>query len=249
MTDLVVASKTSARLCSRGRINTTTPQTTSRRGLSTSGHLRQTTTSTASPTSTSQSNEAPPATGSLPDITTHYTLFPGTLPAGPPPSGPFTIPLPQLRREFLLLQSLHHPDKYTASPTTHTKAVALSSLINNAYRTLSDPLSRAQYLLLQNYDIDVMSEDNSENQTDQETLMEVMEAQEAVEGAESEQEVETLKTDNRARIEETTDRMGTAFEADDRDLAKRECVRLKYWRSLQQGLDDWEPGKEVRLVH
>ena len=159
------------------------------------------------------------------------------------------ISLPHLRREFLSLQNQHHPDKYTSSPTTHTKAVALSSLINNAYRTLSDPLSRAQYLLLQNYDVDVMSEDNSENQTDQETLMEVMEAQEAVEGAESEEDVESLKTENRARIEETTGRMGTAFEADDRELAKRECVRLKYWRSLQQGLDDWEPGKEVRLVH
>ena len=79
--------------------------------------------------------------------------------------------------------------------------------------------------------------------------MEVMEAQEAVEGAQSEEDAEGLKTENRARIEETTERMGRAFEEDDKEVAKRECVRLKYWRTLQQGLDDWEPGKEVRLVH
>ena len=249
MIDSVAASRPSARLCSPVRSNTPTPRTTSVRSLSTSGHLNQSTPSAAPPTSTSQPNEPTPTTGPLPDITTHYTLFPISIPAGPPPSGPFAIPLPHLRREFLSLQSLHHPDKYTSSPTTHTKAVALSSLINNAYRSLSDPLLRAQYLLLQKYGIDVMSEDNSENQTDQDTLMEVMEAQEAVEGAESEQDVEDLKTENRARIEETTDRMGRAFEADDMESAKRECVRLKYWRSLQQGLDDWEPGKEVRLVH
>lgn len=79
--------------------------------------------------------------------------------------------------------------------------------------------------------------------------MEVMDAQEAIESAGSEDEIEVLKTENRARMRETEDGMGRAFEKGDVEGARRECVRLKYWVSLQQGLDDWEEGKEVRLVH
>ena len=94
MTDSVGVSRYSTRPWSCPQSNTPTPQTTSRRALSTSRHLGQTTTSTASPNSTSQPNDPSPATGSLPDITTHYTLFPNTLPTGPPPSCPFMISLP-----------------------------------------------------------------------------------------------------------------------------------------------------------
>ena len=94
-----------------------------------------------------------------------------------------------------------------------------------------------------------MSEDNSAYSTDQSTLMEVMEAQEAVEEAQSQEEVDRLKDENKRKIEETVGKMGAAFERGDKDEATQECVRLKYWRSLQQGLEDWEPGREVRLVH
>lgn len=94
-----------------------------------------------------------------------------------------------------------------------------------------------------------MSEDNSEHSTDQETLMDVMAAQEAVDEANAQEEVERLKDENKERISETVTKMADAFERGDRDEATQECVRLKYWRSLQQGLNDWEEGKEVRLVH
>src|SRR4051794_22535820 len=121
----------------------------------------------ASTNSSSTTTSAPtkesfnPSTSTpLPDISNHYTLFPSTLPHGPPPHGPFSISLPALRKEFLQIQSLYHPDKHPNEPA-HSKALALSALINNAYKTLADPLLRAQYLLLQSYGIDVMSEDNS----------------------------------------------------------------------------------------
>lgn len=192
-----------------------------------------------------------PNTPSLPDISNYYTLFPKTLATGPPPSGPFAIPLGPLKREFLNLQSQHHPDKYSGSPTAHGKSVALSSLLNTAYKTLSDPLLRARYLLEHTYGVDITSEDNSTHRgvTDQETLIEVMEAQEQVEDAEGQDVIDTLKDENRVRIRETEEKLAHAFEVEDVEAAKRECVRLNYWRSLQQGLDDWEPGKEVRLVH
>ena len=79
--------------------------------------------------------------------------------------------------------------------------------------------------------------------------MEVMEAQEAVEEARDETEVEALKDENNVRIRETEKEMESAFEREDVQGAKRECLRLKYWMSLDGVLRDWEPGKEVRLVH
>ncbi|KIW18717.1 Fe-S protein assembly co-chaperone HscB [Exophiala spinifera] len=202
---------------------------------------------TASSSSSSDPDSAPP----LPDISNYYTVFPNTLSTGPPPHGPFDIPLSQLKREFLLLQSQHHPDKYTSRPTAHQKAMALSSLLNSAYKTLSDPLLRARYLLHHTYGVDITSEDNSTHSglTDHQTLMEVMEAQEAIEEAETQEQIDALKDENQARIDETIKLLGEAFEKEDVQLAKTECIRLNYWRSLQQGLHEWEPGKEVRLIH
>lgn len=202
------------------------------------------------PSSTTASKTEPLSTP-LPDITNYYTLFPNALPSGPPPSGSFIIPLSALKREFLQLQSQHHPDKYTTSRTSHSKSLALSALLNNAYKTLSDPLLRARYLLAHTYNVDITSEDNSTHRgvTDQATLMEVMEAQEAIEEAQNQEQIDALKIENRSRIQDAEHNLGRAFEAEDVHTAKTECVRLNYWRTLQQGLDDWEPGKEIRLIH
>ena len=189
------------------------------------------------------------STPSLPNISSFYTLFPNTLAKGPPPQGRFDIRVPALRKEFLQLQSLHHPDKYTTNPTARQKAEALSSLLNNAYKSLSDPLLRAQYLLSYRYNVDVSTEDNTAYPTDQETLMEVMEAQEEIESAETQEEINTMKDQNLVRMKQTEKDMAEAFEKDDEKTATIETIRYKFWWSLQQALNDWEPGKEVRLVH
>ena len=79
--------------------------------------------------------------------------------------------------------------------------------------------------------------------------MEVMEAQERIEDAETEAQIEEIRVENAKRIEQTEEALGKAFERDDPAAATRECVRLRYWRSLADGLHSWEPGKDVRLVH
>ncbi|KFX90050.1 hypothetical protein O988_08368, partial [Pseudogymnoascus sp. VKM F-3808] len=89
------------------------------------------------PQSQSQQPAQPPKT--------HYSLFPLTLPDGPPPAGPFTIDLPNLRREYLRLQAAAHPDVH--SGPAKARAEAASAVINDAYTTLRDPLRRAEYIL------------------------------------------------------------------------------------------------------
>ncbi|CAG8908791.1 unnamed protein product [Penicillium egyptiacum] len=206
-------------------------------------------------TETSNPTEANKTTlAGAPDITNHYTIFPQTLPAGPPPASAFAIPTSDLRREFLQLQGLIHPDKY---PNGVEKQLAegLSARINEAYRTLLDPLQRAQYILREWHGIDVTAEDAStKHALDAETLMEVMEVQETIEevgaSAEAVAQINALKKENEGRVVECVGRLGEAFEKGDLEAARKECIRLRFWYSVGEGLREWEPGNtEIRLMH
>lgn len=146
------------------------------------------------------------------------------------------------------MQGRFHPDKFPHEQKA--KAEALSSRINEAYKALRDPLVRAQYILLNTYGIDVTSEDNSSHPRDLGMLMEVMEAQESIEEAETEEQIKALKEQNQERIEETLKLLDDAFSSGNAEAARMECIRLRYWASLAEGLNSWTgKGTEVRLVH
>lgn len=187
---------------------------------------------------------------------THYAFFPKTLPAGPPPAGPFAIDLRALRSEFLQLQAAAHPDRHghhnsnssgSGASTTKRRAEALSARINEAYRALQNPLLRAQHLLaLRGMDV---ADDERAQVADAELLMEVLEARERIEEAGSEEELEGVKVENDRRIEESVGVLDEAFRVDDVGRAKEEAVRLRYWVNIKESLDQWEPGKPVVLQH
>ncbi|EEP76672.1 conserved hypothetical protein [Uncinocarpus reesii 1704] len=194
------------------------------------------------PSAAPSAEDSAPLTELTPDISNHYTIFPKTLPQGPPPASPFDIPASDLRREFLALQGHIHPDKYP-SGAAKQRAEALSARINDAYRTLLDPLNRAQYLLAFQHGIDVTSEDGAKKYPqDTETLMQVLEAQEAIEEAEGEATILELKSENERRVNETIQVLGEAIDQGDVDRAVRECVRLRFWYSIRDVLREWEPA-------
>ena len=176
---------------------------------------------------------------------THYELFPNTLFSGPPPEGPFVIDTRELRKEFLQLQAKAHPDRHQGE--NKARAEGASARINEAYKTLQNPLLRAQYLLsLRGIDV---AEDETAKVEDPELLMDVLETREDIEAAEEETQLKPLKERNDERIRESEHILTAAFKSDDMDTAKEESVKLRYWINIKESLDAWEKGKPVVLVH
>jgi molecular chaperone HscB len=151
----------------------------------------------------------------------------------------------KLRQEFLQLQAVAHPDRHPAE--LKTRAEATSARINEAYKTLQDPLLRAQYLLrLRGVDV---AEDETAKVDDPELLMEVLDTREEIENAQEEEELVELKRVNDERIAESEEVLEKAFKEDDIETARREAVKLRYWVNIKESLDSWEKGKPVVLVH
>ena len=151
----------------------------------------------------------------------------------------------ELRKEFLQLQAVAHPDRHSAA--LKTRAEATSARINEAYNALQNPLLRAQYLLnLRGIDV---AQDETAKVEDPELLMEVLDTREEIENAQEEEELEDLRRVNDGRIEESEKVLDTAFREDNMEIAKGEAVRMRYWVNIKESLDNWEKGKPVILVH
>ncbi|KAF4445419.1 molecular chaperone HscB [Fusarium austroafricanum] len=205
--------------------------------VTTFNHVRSASSAAQPEPQPSPSSGAPPST--------HYDLFPETLPDGPPPAGHFPIDTRALRREFLRLQARAHPDMHPAQDKA--RAEAMSALINEAYKTLSNPLLRAQYLLsLRGVDV---ANDETLKVEEPELLMLVLEAREEIEDAEHEEDLDEPRAANDARIAESEQILERAFQHDDIKAAKHEAVRLRYWVNIKESLDNWERGKQVVLQH
>ncbi|EFY86856.1 putative chaperone [Metarhizium acridum CQMa 102] len=199
--------------------------------------------SSAAAAAVAEANTAPKTAPSPPQ--TLYSFFPQTLPDGPPPNGHFPINLRSLRAEFLRLQSRHHPDLHPAS--SKAQAEATSAAVNEAYKTLSNPLLRAQYLLsLQGVDV---ANDETLKVEEPELLTVVLEAHEAIEEARSPADLEGLTAENEERIRRCEEVLEEAFREHDLERAKREAVRLRYWVNVRGAVSDWEEGKPAVLQH
>lgn len=180
---------------------------------------------------------------------THYEYFQKTLPQGPPPQGSFNIDLKALRREFLQLQSQAHPDLHQG--ILKQRAEALSSRINDAYKTLQDPLKRAQYILsLNGYETEGDEAAKMGDEIgDQELLMTVLEAREAIEDAQDPSDLDAVKAENEERITAAVSDLSNTMGAAQWEEAKQHVIKLRYWMNIKQSIDEWEPGKPVVLQH
>lgn len=132
-------------------------------------------------------------------------------------------------------------------PEHKPRAEATSALINEAYKTLSNPLLRAQYILsLRGVDV---ANDETLKVEEPDLLMLVLETREEIEDAVEEEDLEEPRRLNDERIAASEEILDQSFAKDDIEAAKKEAVRLRYWVNIRESLDNWEKGRPIVLEH
>ncbi|XP_033159507.1 iron-sulfur cluster co-chaperone protein HscB [Drosophila mauritiana] len=145
----------------------------------------------------------------------------------------FSLESQKLTRSFRQLQTIVHPDKYSNKTSREqTNSADWSSLINKAYKTLSTPIERGQYLL--QLEGEQMPQDNSA--LNKEFLMAMMERNEEVEDAEDTQTLENLNIQLIKELEEMARRLNALFESKDLSGVKGTLVEMKYLLSIQNSI-------------
>ena len=151
----------------------------------------------------------------------------------------FAVDLAELEARMKGLQKALHPDKAAAlGPAAQERAALYSSLTNESYAVLRDPVTRALHLL-ETHGVDV---ERGLEQTieDPALLMEVMELREEVEeagageggGAGAAAALEALRARSDARVAASERAVAAAFDAGDIAAAKDATIRLIYMRKV-----------------
>jgi len=131
-----------------------------------------------------------------------------------------------LDRAYFALQRQWHPDRFVAKPAEErAKASTEAAALNDAYRTLKDPLSRAFYLAtLKGVELPA----DGKTIDDPELLMEAMDAREELQEAVSVAEVDTLARFAREDLEKGLADLASLFLANDKGALRKALLRLRY---------------------
>lgn len=146
----------------------------------------------------------------------------------------FALNLAALEKTYFDLQRQHHPDRAVGkSEKERADAVMLAMRLNDAYDTLKNPLSRAEYMLgLHGIFID----DSTRPQPS--LLMEIMELREQMqEAAKNKTALMPLINDTKKAMQQCTDGLEEAFDVADYDYARTLTLRLNYLgKALEEAL-------------
>ena len=131
-----------------------------------------------------------------------------------------------LDRAYFTLQRQWHPDRFVAKPAEErARASVEAAALNDAYRTLKDPLSRAFYLAaLKGVELPA----DGKTIDDPELLMEAMEAREELHETPTIEAVESLAAKVRDDIKKSLGGLGGLFLANDNAAIRKALLRLRY---------------------
>ena len=138
------------------------------------------------------------------------------------------------------LQASCHPDRYVGgSDADRRAAMQMTSLVNQAYSTLRDPVKRARYLLKLG---GARLPEDSETTSDSEFLIEQLELREAVEACREAGDPLACCDRMAQRLEARADELARAFVADlddgDLDAAVDSSRKMQFVQRIQQQLDE-----------
>ena len=131
-----------------------------------------------------------------------------------------------LDRAYFALQRQWHPDRFANRPADErARASVEAAALNDAYRTLKDPLSRAIYLAELR---GVALPGDGKTIDDPDLLMEAMEAREALHEAENVEAIDRLATKARDDMKGSLGELGSLLLRDDKPAIRKALLRLRY---------------------
>jgi len=131
-----------------------------------------------------------------------------------------------LDKAYFAGQRQWHPDRFVARPPQdRARASVEAAALNDAYRTLKDPLSRAVYLAELN---GVELPGDGKTIDDPELLMEAMETREELHEAGSIAAIDALAAKSRDDMQKSLAGLGDLFLANDKPAIRKALLRLRY---------------------
>ena len=157
----------------------------------------------------------------------------------------------ELEKKFLELSRQNHPDKFAkASPRERLESVQRTTALNDAYRLLTDPVTRAEYLLsLEGLDI---GDERNAVKAAPELLGDMMERNEALAEARAEGDatrVEQIAGEVRTLRDAAMKQIGEKFAVEKPALGEiaQLLIAMRYYARLLEQVEAFESGKEAEL--
>jgi molecular chaperone HscB len=131
-----------------------------------------------------------------------------------------------LDRAYFALQRQWHPDRFVARPPDErARASSEAAALNDAYRTLKDPLSRAVYLAgLRGVELP----GDGKTIDDPDLLMEAMETREALHEAATPDAVDALAGEAKRQAQKALAELADLFLHEDKPAIRKTLLRLRY---------------------
>jgi molecular chaperone HscB len=158
----------------------------------------------------------------------HFELF--GLPAA------FTVEADRLEQSYRDIQSKVHPDRFAHAGDAERRAsLQWTTRVNEAYRTLKDPVQRAKHLL-ELHGVDVAFETNTAMPP--EFLMQQMELRETLEEAKDAAALDALRSDLRKQKQNLQAAIGEAIDSrKDYNAAAGLVRKLQFLDRLDEEID------------
>ncbi len=134
------------------------------------------------------------------------------------------------------LQAMFHPDRYvTASEQDRRLSVQQASWVNEAYRTLKDPVNRARYLL-KNAGLEL--NDESQTMSDSDFLMEQIELREQLDSCRNHDDplskCDQIEASLKSRLQNLSCEFVQSFESDDLNAARITSRKMQFIQRIQE---------------
>ncbi|EMD42054.1 hypothetical protein CERSUDRAFT_147569 [Gelatoporia subvermispora B] len=149
---------------------------------------------------------------------------------------PFVVSNLELKRRLRELQSVIHPDRWVGRNQKEQEAAGrLSSIVNNALHHLSDPLRRAEYILRR----EGFALEETDKIDDPTFLMEILELREQLSDAHSQEDVDEIRDENTAKMQETIQEIEGLSGQKDWPAMRAAAIKLRYLYGIDKAAAAW----------